>query len=236
MGVMVYLGRARHMAVRIGGVCAIVGSLAVFGFRLAHGDPPAAHPEGYLRYISAHPIYATVHLGTIVGVLVWIAGFVALTTTLNNPLAGFLGRLGIASSLLGGAVFITDFTIDGIAGQDLARAWVNAGSTEQTNLLLAAQIATTMLRGTSLVSIIILWGIPPMLFGRAVRLEGYSSWLWWTGLLVGVATIIGATALLIEPELFPGVIVYGLLASIAVQLWSLSLGIVLLRRATYLTR
>jgi hypothetical protein len=88
-----------------------------------------------------------------------------------------------------------------------------------------------MLRGTSLTSIIVLWGVPLLLFGRAVLLEGYPAWLGWTGAAVGALTVLGTTALLLEPELFPGVLVYGLLASVAVQLWSLVLGAMMWRRA-----
>src|SRR5579884_618933 len=114
-------------ALRLGGACAIIGSLLVFGFRLAHGDPPAAEPEANLRFIADHPAYAAVHLGTILGVLAWVAGFIALSDTLTHGFeARLLGRWGTASVLVGAAVFIVDFSIDGVAGQDLATAWVAA--------------------------------------------------------------------------------------------------------------
>ena len=224
----------RHQAalMRLGGVCAIVGSLAVFGFRLAHGDPPAAEPEATLRFIAGHPAYAAVHLGTILGVLAWVAGFIALADTLTHSFeARLLGRWGTASVLVGAALFIVDFSIDGVAGQDLARAWLAAPAEARADLVLAAHTASTMLRGTSLTSIVILWGVPLLLFGRAVLLEGYPTWLGWTGFATGAVTVLGATALLLEPELFPGVFVYGLLASVAVQLWSLLLGVLMWRRA-----
>jgi hypothetical protein len=223
--------KAHRAALRIGGACVVVGSLAVFGFRLAHGDAPAADPDAQLRFITAHPAYAGVHLGTILGVLAWAAGFVALAGTLRHPLAGLLGRLGAASVLVGAAVFVVDFTIDGVAGQDLARAWAAAPPAAQADLVLAARTAGTMLRGTSLTSIAILWGVPLLLFGRAVALEGYPAWLGWTGSAAGAATVLGATALLLQPDLFPGVLVYGLLASVVVQLWSIVLGVAMWRRA-----
>jgi hypothetical protein len=37
--------------------------------------------------------------------------------------------------------------------------------------------------------------------------------------------------LLLQPDVFPGVLVYGLLASIVVPLWSVGLGLVMWRRA-----
>jgi hypothetical protein len=205
--------------------------LAVLGFRLAHGDAPAYDAEAQLRYVAAHWGYAVVHLGTILGVLAWAAGVVALAGTFTRPSARLLGRLGAAGVLVGAAVFAFDFTVDGVAGQDLARAWAAAPPAARAELVRAARTALTMLRGTSLVAIILLWGLPLVLLGRALALEGYPAWLGWTGLAVGTATLLGATALLLQPDLFPGVLVYGLLASVAVQLWSVGLGGLMRRRA-----
>jgi hypothetical protein len=222
---------AYRAALRLGGICAIVGSLAVFGFRLAHGDPPAAEPEAALRFISEHPAYAGVHLGTILGMLVWVSAFIALSGTLEHWFARLLGRLGIASVLVGAAIFSVEFSIDGIAGQDLATVWAAAPPAAQADLVLAAHAADTMIRGPSLIAIVILWGVPLLLFGRAAMLDGYPAWLGWTGMAVGAVTILGATELLLQPDLFPGVLVYGLLASVVVQLWSLVLGVMMWRRA-----
>jgi hypothetical protein len=133
-------------------------------------------------------------------VLVWAGGIVALSGTLTSGQAGILGRVGTASVLVGAAVFIVDFSIDGVAGQDLATAWQAAPPAERPELELAARTAFTILRGTSLTSILILWGIPLLLLGRE--------------------------------DLFPGVLLYGLLISILVPLWSLALGLAMWRRAT----
>jgi len=217
-------------ALRLGAVCVILGGIAVFGFRLAHGDLPAARPEAALRFITNHPAYAGVHLGAIGGVLVWGGGLVTLSGTLRHRFARVLGRLGAASVLVGAAMFIVDFSIDGVAGQALAKAWAAARPLGRADLVRAADTAFTMLRGTSLTSVAILWGLPLVLFGRAVLFEGYPSWLGWTGLAVGAATIVGATTLALQPDLFPGVLLYGLLVSV-VQLWSLTLGTLMWRRA-----
>jgi hypothetical protein len=123
---------------------------------------------------------------------------------------------------MGAAIFITDFAIDGIAGQDLATAWAIATPAEQADLLLADHIAATMLRGTSLIAIIVLWGRPLLMFGSAVMLERYPPWLGWSGVGVGIMTVLAAMALMLQPDLFPGVVGYGLLASVIVQLWSVA--------------
>lgn len=63
--------------------------------------------------------------------------------------------------------------------------------------MLAVRTASTMLRGTSLTSIIMLWGVPLPLFGRAVSLEGCPAWLGWAGKVAGALTVLGASALLL---------------------------------------
>jgi hypothetical protein len=222
---------AHRAALWLGGACLILGSLAIFAFRLAHGDAPAANPEAHLRFIAHHPAYAAVHLGAVLGVLLWVGGLIALASMLTQPLARLLGRWGAASVLVGAAIFSIDFTIDGVAGQDLATAWATAPPPGQADLVRTAHTATTLLRGPSLMAIVILWGLPLLLFGPALRLEGYPAWLGWTGVPAGAMTMLAATALLLQPELFPGVVVYGLLASVLVQLWSLVLGVVMWQRA-----
>jgi hypothetical protein len=218
-------------ALRLGAGCTIVGALAIAGFRLSHGDLPAADPPAAMRFIADHPFYAGVHIGTVLGVLAWVGGIVALSGTISAGLAGLLGRLATASVLVGAAVFIVDFSIDGVAGQDLATTWAAAAPTARPELELAARTAFTILRGTSLTSILILWGVPLLLLGRALLLEAYPAWLGWTGLTAGAATVLAALALLFREDLFPGALLYGLLVSILVPLWSVALGLAMWRRA-----
>lgn len=220
----------QSVPLRLSAACAIVGSLAVAGFRLNHGDLPAADVPAALHFITEHNFYAGVHVGTIIGVLVWGAGFVTFAATLMHGFGRVLGRLGAASVLVGTAIFCVEHSIDGVAGQALAEAWAAASPAGQADLALAAQTAFQMLRGPSLIAILLLWGMAPVLFSLAVMLEDYPVWLGWAGLTVGATTVIASAALLLREDLFPGVILYGLLASIVAPLWSLALGIAMWRR------
>ena len=222
---------AHPAALKLGAVCAVLGGLTIAGFRLLHGDLPAGDAPAALAFITRHPFYAGIHIGTVLGVLVWAGGIVAFSGTLASGPAGVLGRVGTASVLVGAAVFIVDFSIDGVAGQDLATAWEAATPAERPELELAARTAFTILRGTSLTSILILWGVPLMLLGRAMLLEAYPAWLGWAGFTIGAVIIPAALALLLREDLFPGVLLYGLLISIVVPLWSLALGLAMWRRA-----
>jgi hypothetical protein len=67
-----------------------------------------------------------------------------------------------------------------------------------------------------------------LLFGIAMVLDRYPSWLGWTGLVIGGATMLAALGLFLVPSLFPGFLLYGVLGSVIAQLWLVATGIVML--------
>jgi hypothetical protein len=69
-----------------------------------------------------------------------------------------------------------------------------------------------------------------LLFGIAIVLDEYPSWLGWAGIVIGGITAVAALGLFLMPTLFPGFLLYGVLGSIVAQLWLLAIGIVMLRR------
>ena len=70
-----------------------------------------------------------------------------------------------------------------------------------------------------------------MLLGRAMMLENFPTWMGWAGLTLGAATVLGGIGLLFDRDLFPGVLYYGLLVSLVVQLWGFVLCLTIWRRA-----
>jgi hypothetical protein len=214
---------------RTGAICLVGGGIAVFVFRAAHGDLPAADPAAALAFIAASPFYAAIHLGALLGVVVWAGGLVALANALPERIAGVLGLLGQASALIGAAVYVADFSIDGYAGRALAVRWTTASPAGRADIEQAAGTVFTVLGGTSLTSIAILWGLAPLLIGLAVARVGYPSWLTWSGVIVGAVTFLGACGQFLQPDLVPGVWIYGGLVSL-VQIWSVALGLAMWRR------
>ena len=61
-------------------------------------------------------------------------------------------------------------------------------------------------------------------------IDAYPAWLGWTGIVIGATTVITATSLYVVPDVVPGALLYGLLASIIAQMWMVTLGVVMLRR------
>jgi hypothetical protein len=72
---------------------------------------------------------------------------------------------------------------------------------------------------------------PGQLIGLSIRLEGYPAWLGIVGAIIGAVTLTAAVGLYLRPSLFPGALLYGVLASVVAQLWLAAVGVVMLRRA-----
>ena len=216
---------------RLGAICLIVGSVSVLVVRLAHGDLPTDTGEQALSFVAANPLYPLIHLGDWLGVLVWTGGLVALSASLTGRTAWAIGRLGAVSVLLGAAVHITEFSIDGYALPSLANTWAAAAPADRASLEYGARLVLVAIGGPSTSSLGILWGSTLLLFGLAVRSEGYDSALGWTGVIFGAGIFALGVIQFVRPNVvFPGVILYGG-GTIVSQLWTLVLGLLMWRHA-----
>jgi len=214
-----------RLSLWIGALCLILSSIVLLYDRaVAHGDLPTDTGEAALSFVSSRHPYSLVHLVDWLSVLAWSLGLVALSGALTRRAAWVLGRLGAASVLVGAAVHIGEFSVDGYALPTLAHEWVSASGAQRTNLENGARLALVIIGGPSLASLIVLWGIALPLYGLALRAEGYSAVLGWAGVVIGVAILIGGVAQYLAPNSFPGAIIYGG-GTIASQLWTLLLGI-----------
>jgi hypothetical protein len=215
---------------RIGAVSLILGSICVFVSRIAHGDLPTDTGAAALSYVASHPFYSLVHLGDWLGVLIWAGGLVALSGSLTHPVAWAVGRLGAASVLVGAAVQIAEFSIDGYALSTLADTWTIAAPSDRPPLEYGARLVLVALGGPSTSALVILWGSTLALYGLAVKAEGFGNWLGWTGVVVGAAIFVLGSVQFLKPNVvFPGVIFYGG-GTVVSQLWSVVLGAVMWRR------
>jgi hypothetical protein len=218
-----------QLCLRAAAFCLVIGSLTTFVARLMHGDLPADDAQAALTFIAARPIYASVHLVAITGALVAAGGFITLASTFTQSVAWLLGRLGSAAVVVGAAVYTFDFSTDGMTGAELASKWQAAAPLDKPLIVQSAGTVFAALHGPSLIGISVLWGLTLVLFGSAAIAARYPAWLGWLGLVAGGATFVGATVLFLWPTLFDGVIVYGLLVSLAL-LWSAAIGVAAGRR------
>lgn len=223
---------APALNLKAGGVCIILGAIVFATARLMHGDTPAAHAEAALNFVATRPTYAAVHLFAVLAAFVALAGLIALAHSLTRPSAWLLGRAGVAAFVVGLAVFAVESTSEGLALPELADAATGAAPGERAELIGAAHAVAAATHGPSLVAMALLYGVSLTLFGLAIVLDGYPSWLGWSGAVIGAVTLIAAAGLFLSPTLFPGALLYGVLASMIAQLWLLATGISMLRRAS----
>jgi hypothetical protein len=215
---------------RIGAVCVVIGSVIVLACRTAHGDLPTDTGEGALSYVALYPIYALVHLGDVLGVLVWAGGLVALSGSLTHPAAWTIGRLGAASVLVGAAVHIAKFSIDGYVLPTLTNTWALASPSERPDLELGARLVLVAIGRPSTIALFMLWAPTLVLYGLAVTKEDYSIWSGWSGGDLGAVIALLGTIQFLEPNIFPGALFYGG-GTFVSQLWTVVLGVAMWRRA-----
>lgn len=216
---------------KFGGICAIAGAVVFAAFRLNHGDTPAADAAAALDFVAARPSYAAVHIFAVFGALAGLVGLISLTGSLTRPTAWLVARAGVASAAVGLAVFSVESTSEGLALPELAGAAAGAAPGERTELVRAAHAVAAATHGPSLIGMALLIGVPLTLLGLAMALDTYPSWLGWTGIAIGAVTLAASVGLFLSPTLFPGALLYGVLASLIAQLWLAEVGIVMLRRA-----
>lgn len=217
--------------VRIGAVCLVVGSVLVVVSRAVfHGDLPADKGgAAALSYVAAYPMYPLVHFIDVLGFLVFAGGLVALSDSLTQRVAWAIGRLAVASVLVGTAVHVVDFSTDGFLPM-LANAWAVASPAERTNLELGTRVVLAVIGGPSVISLIVVWVSTLVLYGLAVKREGYVGWLGWTGVILGTVIFVMGTIFYLKPNSYPGVLFYGG-GTLAAHLWAICLGIAMWRRA-----
>jgi hypothetical protein len=215
---------------RTGGVCLIVGAVVFAIWRLLHGDTPAADAEAALAFVQNRPIYPAAHVFALLAALVVVIGLLALTRSLGRPASWLIGQAAVVSAIVGLAIFGVESTSEGLALPELAAA-SKLDPNQQVELLRTARAVAGATHGPSLIAMALMIGLPLLLLGVAIVLDLYPTWLGWAGIVIGGATLVAAIGLFLIPSLFPGFLLYGVLASVVAQLWLAAAGVVMLRRA-----
>ena len=79
--------------------------------------------------------------------LVWTGGLAALSASLTDRTAWAIGRLGVVSVVLGAAVHIAEFSIEGDALPTLADTWATAAPADRASLEYGARLVLVAIVG-----------------------------------------------------------------------------------------
>lgn len=221
----------RRFSLRLGALCALIGTL-IFGATGAfHGDLPTDTTVATLRYVADRPYWRAIHLGGIVGALLWVAAFVSFARTLAPGAAAVVGRLAVVSIVIGATIFTLDYTIDGVGLKGVADNWAAAAASDQATLVAMTDAIFAILGGTFRLYMAFLLGLPFVLAGVALALDrAYPAWFGWAGAVTGAGPLIAGLSGFVGLSLIPEWLVFAVFLGIE-QLWLLGLAYLLWRRA-----
>jgi Domain of unknown function (DUF4386) len=223
---------SRRSLYRVGGIAAVVGSLAGMIGNLVHPATPLDDPPGVARVIADSDAWTTIHLVIIGGIILLLGGLLALYRSIPDGLAGALAQFGWAAAIAGIAVGTILVVLDGVAAKQLADEWA-AAPAEQSAAALRVVTAneTTNFALASLFNILFA-GVTFVLYGLAVALsDAYPRWLGWVAAIAGVGSIAAGLiqALVGEPTAASRVLT--IIGPTVITLWLLVLGVLLVRKA-----
>jgi len=221
---------------RIGAVCAVLGAIVSVAAGTGFGNATnELGTEAVLRYVSSQPTWywPLVYLGFVLGALLWVGAFVALSESLAQGTARALGRLGVASVIVGATIHVIDSSISGGGLARLADAWASAP--DQASLVRQGDLLLWVLDGTWAGVLGLFHGLPFVLFGLAVVLDrGYPGWLGWLGFAGGLGSLLIGTMMFLGLELVP--VWLFIVFALVVSVFMLILGFLMWRRANAAAR
>ncbi len=222
---------------RIGGVAAILGSLFAAVGNLLHPVTPRHDAEGVARVIAQSDHWTTIHLIILFGILLMLAGLIAIRQSIKGGLPEALARLGVYAATVGVTIGLITVILDGVAAKQLAEQWAMASASEMPialGIVSANETINFALAGLFNMSFA---GVPFILVGLAVALShAYPRWLGWTAVIAGVGSIGAGLVQAITGEPTMASLILTIIGPTVISLWLLVMGILLLRKASNLAQ
>jgi hypothetical protein len=233
--------RTTRVSLRIGSVCAIVGTLAYVIAGVLHGPlSGSGGVEVIFRHVLERPYWVVFHLVSMLAIVCWLCAFVALVRSFqtagdNSKPSSLVGWFAIVGLTAGAAVSFLHFSIDGYALKELADGWATALPAERENIVRMGESVHVLLREPLFVSeIVFLFGLPFALIGLGIALDRtYPAWLGWAGFAVGAATFVTGATWFVGLPIIPELTLFVALLPLE-WVWILALGVVMWRRSRLL--
>ena len=217
---------------RIGGGAAILGSLFAAVGNLLHPVTPRDDPEGVAQVIAQSEHWTLIHLIIVLGIILMLAGLIAIRHSIEGGLPKALARLGFYAATVGVTVGLITVILDGVAAKQLADQWAMASESEKPvalSLVSANETINFALAGLFNMSFA---GVPFILFGLAVALShAYPRGLGWTAAAAGSGSIGAGLVQAFTGEPTMASLILTIIGPTVISLWLLVMGILLLRKA-----
>jgi hypothetical protein len=224
-----------RLLLQIGAVAAITGTILQVAAGTSQSAQLGAGADLALASLATLPDWAWTftYFGFIFGAVLWVGALVALASTLTEGAAWALGRLAVATAIIGATLHAVDGSLNAGALAGLAGAWEAAPEPERAALVQNADLLLRVLDATWAGVITLFHGAPFVLAGLAVAVSRrYPAWLGWIGFIAG------AGSLVIGIGMFLGLAPAGLAVPFAVvlSLFMVVLGWLMWNRARVVTQ
>ena len=216
---------------RIGAVCAIAGSILNFVANLLHPKDLVAYDSAeHFRTIAADSSWSLDHFLFVLVAAITFWGFISISDSLLKTPGAFMARLATYMAIIGTAIMVIFFVVDGFGMKAAAEVWLNAPPTEAVPALYSALLMSKLGLGTGSAYQVWYLGLLPILYSIAMLQGGtFPRWISLIAMLGGVLGMVAGAAFFIG-----GYSIAGLFSFIGAQaiiaLWVLAAGIVLYRR------
>lgn len=220
---------------RIGAVAGIVGAVIGMIGNLIHPTTPSGDPEGVARAIAGSDIWIADHLAIVVGLILMLGGFVAISRSIEcqGGLPYALSRLGYGAAIVGLTVGLILVTLDGIAAKHLADEWASAPAGEKATALRLLTSEETFNFALAALFNIVFAGITFILYGLAVVWsQMYSRWMGWAVVIAGAGSVVVGSIQAYIGESTSITRVLTIVFPTVITLWLAQMGVLVLRRVS----
>jgi hypothetical protein len=218
---------------KIGGAAAILGSLCAAVGNLLHPITPRDDPEGVARVIAQSEQWTLIHLVIALGIILMLAGLIAIRHSIKGGLPEALAHLGVFAATVGVTIGLITVILDGVAAKQLADQWAMAPEAEKPVALAMVSTNETINFAIAGLFNMSFAGVPFILFGLAVALSHrYPRWLGWTAAVAGVGSIGAGLVQAFTGEPTTASLILTIIGPTVISLWLLVIGILLLRKAS----
>jgi len=226
---------------RIGSICAILGTIAFVTAGALHGSLTVGSGsfEVVFRHVAERPYWSAIHLfGYTFGVLLWLATFVALARTFGISTSGgqgissFVGQLTVALMVVGSTMAILQYVTDGYVLPRLTERWATVSGAQRESIVRTGEIFQTLLREPLFEGeVAFCYGLPFALAGLGVALDrAYPSWFGRFGFLAGGGVFVYGATSFVGLDLIPELVLWAALMPLE-WLWTIALGVVMWRKS-----
>jgi hypothetical protein len=220
----------RHRWQRMSGALLVAGAaIGIVGNGL---HPHTADPDAAatLQAIARNDAWVAIHLVIIVAILLVIGGLVGIAEQLKGTSGGPLARLGVTAAVVGGTVVTVSTAIDGFAMKALSVASLGAAAREPGPALDVSIAVKAVDFGIWSIGMLVFFGAAFACFGIAVAASGrFPAWFGWIAVVgAGGSTVAALLQIAANGEVQAAEAVF-LASSVLLTLWTLALGLLILR-------